>query len=506
MPLFDEENDQIIQRRKNLQAITELGFEAYPHKFDRTHTVSEIVHHYADRGGQRPAEELEKVNQELNGIKVRLAGRIMTSRLMGKAGFIHLSDGASRLQAYVRSNDVPVREWQLFKLLDLGDIVGVEGWLFITRTGELSVHVRGLSFLAKALLPMPEKYHGLQDVESRHRQRYLDLIANPSSREVFVKRAAIIREVRSFFDDRGYIEVETPMLSPIASGAAARPFKTHHNALDIDLFARVAPELYLKRLVVGGFEKVYELNRNFRNEGLSARHNPEFTMLEFYQAYSDYEQLMELTEELITGVVERVHGSLKLSYAGVSVDFTPPWKRVTMIKAVLDALLDQDDSKDLKERALVEVLAAEDPQFVSSFSPKEIVDLFDHFVEPRLIDPTFITGFPTEVSPLSKQSETNPGIVHRFELFICGLECANAFCELNDPAEQERRFKEQMDQRGRGVEEVVVMDEDYVRALGYGLPPTAGEGIGIDRLTMIITGQANIRDVILFPHMRPESK
>lgn len=511
MKLFDEENELIIQRRKNFQDIIELGFEPFPHKFDRTHTITEIVQQYGHYAGQRSPEEMERLNQELNRVEVRIAGRMMTQRLMGKAGFAHLSDGDQRLQIYVRSNEVSEREWVLFKkLLDLGDIVGVEGHLFVTKTGELSVHVRQLVFLAKAFLPWPEKWHGLQDVELRHRLRYLDLMVNRDSRQVFVKRSRIIRAIRAFFDQRGYMEVETPMLTPIATGAAARPFKTHHHALDIDLYARIAPELYLKRLVVGGFEKVYELNRNFRNEGLSHRHNPEFTMLEFYQAYSSYEDLMDLTEELLVRVVEEVNGSLDVVYDGQRIRFDRPWRRLALIEAIITywphpaARPSPEDLWDSERlTALMKsVECAVDPQAPVG---QRLVKLFEHVAERHLVQPTFIIEFPTEASPLAKQSETDPRLVHRFELYVGGLELANAFCELNDPEEQRRRFEEQMQLRQRGDEEAMMMDEDYVRALGYGLPPTAGEGLGIDRLVMILTDQKSIRDVILFPHMRPEA-
>ncbi len=507
--IFGEENELIIQRRKNLEAIRELGFDLYPHKFERTHTITEIVCTYGARAGARPPEELERINEELRRVAVRTAGRIWTMRVMGRAAFAHLSDGAERLQIYIRSNEVSPREWQLFQHLDLGDFIGVQGYLFVTRTGELSVHVQNLFFLAKALLPPPEKWHGLQDIETRYRQRYLDLMANRKTREVFVRRAQIIREIRRFFDERGYIEVETPMLTPLATGAAARPFVTHHNALDMDLYARIAPELYLKRLVVGGFEKVYELNRNFRNEGLSTKHNPEFTMLEFYEAYSDYHDLMELTEELITHLARTVCGSLVIEYAGHRIDLTRPWRRLTLKEAILlywpDAA-SRPTREDLdapeKVHALLEALGGRsDPHWTPA---QALGKLFEQVAEEKLIQPTFILGYPTELSPLAKQSEEDPTIVHRFELYIGGLEIANAFCELNDPAEQYRRFEQQMRLRERGDEEAMVMDEDYIRALGHGMPPTAGEGIGIDRLVMLLTDQRSIRDVILFPHMRPE--
>jgi lysyl-tRNA synthetase class 2 len=521
--LLDQDNDQIQQRRRHLEEIAALGHPVYPHRFDRTHTISEVVGRYQHCAGKKDEAETERTNTELKaaeGGALRLAGRIMTMRLMGKAAFAHLSDGAHQLQIYVRKNDVGEPLWELYQKLDLGDWIGVEGFLFITKTGELSVHVRWLQFLAKALLPMPDKYHGVHDKELRYRQRYLDLIASQaaaqrapselSSREVFVRRAQIIREIRRFFDERGYIEVETPMLSPLATGAAARPFVTHHHALDITLYARIAPELYLKRLVGGGFEKVYEINRNFRNEGLSFKHNPEFTMLEWYQAYSDYQDLMDLTEELLTGIVDKVCGTRQVIYQDHVIDFNH-WQRLTMREAVLKYWPDdatQPTLEGLLNRAELEQAAsALDLAYDPKLSDGQLLgEIFEQLVEPHLINPTFITEFPTALSPLSKQKPDDPRFVERFELFICSMEIANAFSELNDPAEQQRRFEEQMRQRERGDEEAMVMDEDYLRALSYGMPPTAGEGIGVDRLVMLLTNQRSIRDVILFPHMRPETK
>jgi lysyl-tRNA synthetase class 2 len=415
-------------------------------------------------------------------------------------------------------------DWSLYQKLDLGDWIGVTGYLFVTRAGGLALHATRLWFLAKALLPMPDKYHGVADKELRYRQRYVDLIASGfaelnteklksgelTSREVFERRSLIIREIRRYFDDRGYIEVETPMLSPLATGAAARPFVTHHNALDIDLYARIAPELYLKRLVVGGFEKVYEINRNFRNEGLSYKHNPEFTMLEWYQAYSDFNDLMDLTQDLITTLVDKVCGTRQAPYRDQMIDFNE-WRRMTMREATLEywpAGAKRPNEKDLMERGPLEAAAAE---IGLGFDPKLndgqlLGAIFEHVVEPHLVNPTFITEFPTELSPLSKQKAADPRFVERFELYIANMEIANAFSELNDPAEQRRRFEEQMKQRAGGDEEAMAHDEDYIRALSYGMPPTGGEGIGIDRLVMILTNQHSIRDVILFPHMRPETK
>lgn len=524
--MLTQDNDQIQQRHLHLEELIQLGHAAYPHRFDRTHTISSLVSQYHSYAGKREDEaEAVRVNEELKAVGnsvVRIAGRILTARLMGKAAFAHLSDGSARLQIYVRKNDVGDDGWALYNKLDLGDWVGVEGFLFITKTGELSLHVQRLQFLAKALLPMPDKYHGVTDKELRYRQRYVDLIASGAaqereegeltSREVFVKRASIVRAIRDFFDERGYIEVETPMLTPLATGAAARPFVTHHNALDIPLYARIAPELYLKRLIVGGFERVYELNRNFRNEGLSIRHNPEFTMLEFYQAYADFNDLMNLTEELITGLADEVCGTRQIPYQEHTLDFGH-WQRLTMREAVLKYwpghLQDKKPTLEgLMDRGALENAAAAleigfDPKLNNGYLLGEI---FEHVAEPHLINPTFITEFPTELSPLSKQNADDPRFVDRFELFIAQMEIANAFSELNDPAEQKRRFEEQMKHREGGDDEAMVMDEDYIRALSYGMPPTAGEGIGIDRLVMLLTNQRSIRDVILFPHMRPETK
>jgi lysyl-tRNA synthetase class 2 len=522
--LLDQNNDQIQQRRRHLEEIAEMGHAIYPNRFDRTHTISQIVERYQSHAGKKADEaEAARVNEELKmaeGGEIRIAGRIMTMRLMGKAAFAHLSDGLHQLQVYVRKNDVGDEAWALYQKFDLGDWIGVEGYLFVTKTGELSLHVNKLQFLAKALLPMPDKYHGVTDKELRYRQRYVDLIASGAAherlpgelttREVFERRAQIIREIRRYFDERGYVEVETPMLSPLATGAAARPFITHHNALDIDLYARIAPELYLKRLVVGGFEKVYEINRNFRNEGLSYKHNPEFTMLEWYQAYSDYNDLMDLTEELVTTLVDKVCGTRQIVYQDHVIDFNH-WRRLTMREAILKYWADDATRPTLEglmdRKRLEEAAAAIDLGYDPKLNDGQLLGaIFEQVVEPHLIHPTFITEFPTELSPLSKQKADDPRFVERFELYIANMEIANAFSELNDPVEQRRRFEEQMKLRERGDEEAMALDEDYIRALSYGMPPTGGEGIGIDRLVMILTNQHSIRDVILFPHMRPESK
>jgi len=505
-----EFNDQQLERQRSLEEIVRLGVDPFPHKFERTHSISQIVHEY-DGESRITGEELEA-----NKVRVKVAGRIHAINKMGKAAFIRFTDGGELLQIYLRSNEVDEQTWALFKLLDLGDFIGTEGRLFRTRTGELSIHGEALVFLGKAFLPPPDKHYGLHDVEVRYRQRYADLIANRDVRRVFEKRAETIRLIRQFFDGRGYIEVETPMLTSLATGAAARPFKTHHNALDIDLYARIAPELFLKRLIVGGFEKVYEINRNFRNEGIDRSHNPEFTMLEFYEAYSEYEDLIRLTEELIAGIAERVGEKLRLPYGELEIDFTRPWQRLTMREAVV-AYWPNDEEKptvdDLSTRqglvAWVERLPGHLRSEISDVQKLSagylLGELFEAVAEKHLINPTFITEFPTELSPLSKQSRRDPQFVDRFELFIAGMEIANGFCEINDPRDQRQRFEDQMKRRATGDDEAMVIDEDYIRALSYGMPPTAGEGIGIDRLVMLLTNSRSIRDVILFPHMRPES-
>ena len=518
------ENDQTQARLEHLEALRQLVGNVYPNQFVRSEvvepgredTISAVVAKFHDfepqiTEGQRPApEEIELANQQLNAITVRLAGRIASPpRVMGKAAFVHLSDGVSRLQIYIRKADAnavnnATRElieaegkgWELFELLDPGDFIGAEGYLFITKTGELSVHVTSLQFLAKALLPMPDKMHGIHDPEIRQRQRYADLIAGSlklervehelSPREVFERRSAVIREMRRFLDDHGYVEVETPMLTAKATGAAAKPFETYHNALSIPLYARIAPELYLKRLLVGGFEKVYELNRNFRNEGIDRTHNPEFTMLEFYWAYADVNQMMDFCEDMIRTTVLKALGHTKARYGEVEIDFAPPFQRLTM-KEAIQKFGDQPMDLDELEGAA-------------------IAELFETTAEAHLIQPTFITDFPKTISPLSKASPSNSAIAERFELFIANMECANGFSELNDPREQYDRFNDQVQQRERGDEEAMVMDEDYIRALSYGMPPAAGIGIGIDRFVMLLTNRQSIRDVILFPHMRPERK
>ena len=610
---FIEDNDQTRARREHLEALRALVGNTYPNKFARSNvtenrsgedTITSIIQKFSalappikEEEGARPTpEEIERANAELKNTQVRVSGRIATPpRVMGKAAFVHLSDGISRLQIYVRKADViglrndasggTVDGWELFSLLDHGDFIGVRGYLFVTKTGELSVHVRELQFLAKALLPMPDKMHGIADPEIRQRQRYADLIAGSlkvereegelTSRETFERRSKLISEMRRFLDDHGFLEVETPMLSPIASGAAARPFTTHHNALGIDLNLRIAPELYLKRLLVGGFERVYELNRNFRNEGIGYRWNPEFTMLEFYCAYMDVKGMMDFCEEMLRSVVETTIGQANVLYhyddQHIEVDFSR-FARLTMKEAIFNNLhsawrtlgretLDiswLDDPLRVQQLSLfvTKVLAGVDEKINAGSNvsmsaiqegrgangiteevyvkekdviwkqagklnddlikqrgepteietAQQIIDLFESFVERKLIQPTFIYDFPKAISPLSKATPDDSSIAERFELFVAGMEIANGFSELNDPVEQRERFAEQMHERERGDEEAMMLDEDYIRALSYGMPPAAGIGIGIDRLVMLLTNKRTIRDVILFPHMRPERK
>jgi len=504
-----EPQDQYLQRQKKLADIEARGHEAYPHKFEWTATPAELVEKYASAD----AATLEAAKPP-----VRVAGRILTLRLHGKAGFAHISGSGQRLQIYVKLDILGARGFELFQLIDLGDFVGVAGHLFRTRTGELTVWVTDLTLLSKALLPLPEKWHGLSDVEVRYRQRYLDLIANERARGIFLRRAQIIRELRRFFDARGYVEVETPMMQPIAGGAAARPFVTHHNTLDVDLYLRIAPELYLKRLIVGGLDRVYEINRNFRNEGISTAHNPEFTMLEFYQAYSDYNDLMTLSEELFAHLAIEVTGSTFVKYGEHEVDFAR-FQRISMREAVCRYW----PAGAAPPSTIAELAAAGGPRAaaeryngwaqsagrepllgLSSMKDGEITGLlFETVAESHLIQPTILYDFPTDISPLSKCRKDDPSLVERFEIFVAGMELGNAFSELNDPSEQERRFRQQVESGGE--EMPCEVDMDYVRALAHGMPPTAGEGIGIDRLTMLFTDSHSIREVILFPLLRPEA-
>ena len=507
--MYESEFEQSVfdLRRDKLRQIEALGHPVYPNSFASTHSLADIRSEYDAATG----ETLEQ-----NRVTVSVAGRIMAIRAQGKAGFAVLQQNGARLQIYVRMDAVGENAFQLYKLLDIGDHIGVSGYLFRTRTGELTIHVDSLTFLSKAMLPLPEKYHGLADVELRYRQRYVDLFMNADVREVFVKRAAVLRAMRKFFDARGFLEVETPMMQPIAGGAAAKPFTTHHNALDIDLFLRIAPELYLKRLVVGGLDRVYEINRNFRNEGISTQHNPEFTMLEFYQAYANYHDLMDLTEELIQFVAMEVNGTTKTVFNDVEIDLSQ-WQRFTMREAILhfwpdtagekpsmDAFTDADSVLQVGQRLRSAHISVD----LDANAPagRNIASIFEAVAEEHLVKPTIIYDFPLAVSPLSKQKPDEPDWVERFEFYIGGFELGNAFSELNDPVEQRNRFLQQLGERERGDTEAHAMDEDFVRALSFGLPPTGGEGIGIDRLTMVLTGSRSIRDVILFPLMRPQAK
>ncbi|MEW6368475.1 MAG: lysine--tRNA ligase [Acidobacteriota bacterium] len=490
---MEEKNVLVAQREEKLKRIAELGIPTYPHKFDWTHTPSQIVRAFASQSG---------ADLDAEPVRVSVPGRIMLQRDMGKACFMHISDATERLQVYVRRDWVSELDFKLLKLLDLGDHVGVTGPLFRTRTGELTVKVEKLAFLSKALLPLPEKFHGLIDVEIRHRQRYLDLAMNPEVKQVFQTRSAIIRWLRRYLDERAYVEVETPILQPIPGGALARPFKTHHNALDVDLYMRIAPELYLKRLIVGGFDRVYELNRVFRNEGISHMHNPEFTMLEFYEAYSSYEDLMGMTEEMLAGLARDVVGKTEIKYGEELIPLHTPWPRMPYMEAL--ARFSGIDPSRLSDQAVVVEEATRWGMSGPKTHGKALDFLFDRYVKPKLQRPTYIVDYPTSISPLSKQHPGRPELVERFELWIGGMEVANGFSELNDPEEQLRRFEEQALQRGAGDEEAHAIDHDYVRALRYGLPPAAGEGVGIDRLTMLLTGSPNIREVILFPLLRPE--
>jgi lysyl-tRNA synthetase, class II len=494
-----EESDQVVQRRANLEALKQLGVDPYPQRFDCATSITRLV----DEHGAKTAQELEAPP-----ITTRVAGRILAIRTFGKAGFLQLSDGRSRVQVYVRQDSVPEMDFRIFKLLDIGDWVGVEGYLFRTKTNEFSIHVSTLQFLSKSLLPLPEKWHGLQDIETRYRQRYLDLIVNPDSRRVFEVRSRVVTAIRESLIARGFLEVETPMMQPMAGGAIARPFVTHHNALDMQLYMRIAPELYLKRLVVGGIDKVFEINRNFRNEGISTQHNPEFTMLEFYWAYADYNDLIVLTEEMLQHVAVTATGSDEVKFGEHTLSLKPPFRRLSLREAAREAAARRLGTAvadaDLRSREAAAALATRLGIDVmpSSGAGTITASIFEALCEADLIQPVFVYDFPTEVSPLSKQRKDDPDTVERFELYIGGFEVANAFSELNDPVEQRRRFDQQLRERTGGNEEAHGMDEDYIRALEYGLPPTGGEGIGIDRLVMVLTNSPSIRDVILFPLMR----
>jgi lysyl-tRNA synthetase class 2 len=500
-----EESDQVVQRRANLEDLKKLGVDPYPRRFDPGATIERIVGEH----GAKAREELEAA-----ALTVRAAGRILAVRSFGKANFLVLSDGKARIQVYLRQDSLPERDFAVFKLLDFGDWVGVEGRLFRTKTNEFTIWASSLEFLAKCLLPLPEKWHGLQDVEIRYRQRYLDLIVNPDSRQVFETRSRVVTAIREFLIGRGFLEVETPMMQPIAGGALARPFVTHHHTLDMRLYLRIAPELYLKRLTVGGIERVFEINRNFRNEGISTQHNPEFTMLEFYWSYADYNDLMTLSEEMLQEVARKAGGDRateEVTFGEHTISFRSPFRRLSLREGARAAAARRLDltvtDDDLRSRERAAALAAQLGMEVGrdAGAGRITAEIFERLCEDELIQPTFVYDFPTEVSPLSKQKPGDPDTVERFELYIGGFEVANAFSELNDPAEQRRRFEEQLRSRAGGDEEAHAMDEDYIRALEYGMPPAAGEGVGIDRLVMLLTNSPSIRDVILFPLMRPDS-
>ncbi len=490
---MEELSELLLQRRRKVDVLWEAGINPYPNDYRPSHTSADLAAAYGD-----------KQTIEDNPQTFVVAGRIIARRSFGKAAFVQLQDRKGRMQLYVKKDAIGDEPFEAFESFDIGDIIGATGVPFRTKTGELSLHVTQLRLLTKSLLPLPEKFHGLTDVETRYRQRYVDLIVNPEVREVFFKRTRIINLIRAFMNDHDFLEVETPMMQQIPGGATARPFVTHHNALDMELYMRIAPELYLKRLVVGGFERVFEINRNFRNEGISIRHNPEFTMMEFYQAYATFEDLMDFTEELLCHVAQELLGTLEFTCQGERISFQRPWKRLTVLEAILE--YGDIDAKSLADRDLAYAYA----QRIGLELPAEIgygkliTEIFEEVAETKLIQPTFITAYPTEVSPLSRKSDHDPEIVDRFEFFCVGREMANAFSELNDPRDQKERFLAQVAEKAKGDEEAHYMDEDYIRALEYGMPPTAGEGIGIDRLVMLLTDSPSIRDVILFPQLRKE--
>lgn len=490
---MDKKSNVLEDREKKVTALKEMGVNLYPAGYKYDITASEAIEKFKDAD--------EKTLEGLNEI-FSMAGRIMSVRNFGKASFIHIKDNSGRIQAYIRKDKIGEDAFKIFKLIDIGDFIGIKGSFFRTRTGELTLVADEMQLLSKSMRPLPEKWHGLSDVETRYRQRYLDLIVNDDVKKIFMMRSRIIKEIRDFFIERNFLEVETPMMQPIPGGATAKPFKTFHNALSMDLYLRIAPELYLKRLVVGGFERVFEINRNFRNEGISVQHNPEFTMLEFYMAYATYEDLMILTEELFQHLLQKITGTRTIQYQGQEIDFSSPWDRIGWFDALRDL-------GGVSDEILNDIKAAEKfaddkgiPLSTQDNLGKILAKIFDQLVEPKLIKPTFIVGYPTEISPLSRRNDENPEITDRFELFISGREIANAFTELNDPVDQKGRFLHQVELRESGDDEAQFMDEDYVNALEYGLPPTAGEGIGIDRLVMLLTDSSSIRDVIFFPHMR----
>jgi len=489
------ENEQIAQRKAKLAEMRTQG-QAYPNQFKRNYLAAELMAEYAEK-------ETDALTQLAK--TVSLAGRIMTRRIMGKASFVHIQDMSGRIQIYIARDQLPEGIYEQFKAWDIGDIISVQGELFKTKTGELSIKAAEINLVTKSLRPLPDKYHGLQDTEQRYRQRYLDLMVNENARSVFQTRAKIITLLRRFFDERGFLEVETPMMHALAGGAIARPFNTHHNALDLDLFLRIAPELFLKRLVVGGFERVYEINRNFRNEGISTRHNPEFTMLEFYCAYANYIELMDLTEILIRYLAQNVLAGSEINYQGNLINFAKPFLRMSLRDSIMhfNSEINSEDIDDLENAR--KTAKKYDIQLHASYGLGKIqTEIFEKLVEKKLIQPTFITQYPREVSPLARANDDNPFITDRFEFFVAGQEIANGFSELNDPEDQAERFRAQMSAKASGDEEAMNYDEDYITALEYGMPPTAGEGIGIDRLVMLFTDSPSIRDVILFPLMRPK--
>jgi lysyl-tRNA synthetase class 2 len=482
--------EQAIAKR---DALRQRGIDPYGARFGVTHWAGPLHEKY-DAADEATLKGVEPV---------RVAGRVMSMRHHGKTCFLHLMDYTGRIQLYARADQLA--DFAQYVETDMGDYIGASGELFRTRTGELTIAVREWTFLAKRIRPLPEKWHGLRDVETRYRQRYVDLVVNPEPRNVFLLRSRVIKALRDFLDARGFIEVETPMMQPIPGGATARPFVTHHNALDMDLYLRIAPELYLKRLVVGGFDRVYEINRNFRNEGVSTQHNPEFTMLEFYQAYADYQDLMALTEEMFVALADRLLGTRQLTWTGETIDLSPPWTRLPFFEGLAKALGIAVDP-DTPVATLVDAATARGIAVPRDEASKVWKEVFETVVEPTLVQPTFVTDFPVALSPLSKRKREDPRLVDRFELFVGRRELANAYTELNDPAEQRQRFEEQEQERARGDDEAQWLDEDYIRALEYGMPPTAGEGVGIDRLVMLFADQPSIREVILFPHLRPEAR
>jgi lysyl-tRNA synthetase class 2 len=488
------ELDQVVARREKYRKLGEAGVPLFPYTSARTHEVHEVIEGF---------QALSAAELEAKAAAVVVPGRILSIRKMGKATFFHISDGRAKLQAYIRADKVGAEAYERFGLYDIGDVASVSGSLFKTRTGELTILCDAVTFLAKCFHPLPEKWHGLQDVELRYRQRYLDLIMNPEVGEVFRLRGAIVAYIRRFFDARGYLEVETPMMHPIPGGALARPFKTHHNALDIDLYLRIAPELYLKRLTVGGLSRVYEINRNFRNEGIDAEHNPEFTMLEWYEAYKDYFDMMDMTEELLTGLAVDLLGKDEVVFGEHTLSFKRPYRRLKFVDACAE-YSGLAPSRFEDRPGLIAFAAGLAPDKKPESYGKALDVIFDRFVKDHIVQPTFITNPPREISPLAKTSRENPEESERFELMIAGMEIANAFSELTDPAEQRARFEEQARERRRGDDESMGFDLDYVEALEYGLPPTGGEGIGIDRLTMILGNRKNIREVVLFPLLRPK--